>query len=110
MVITLLSDFFHSLGNEASNVHVAVGGDGGDLNDFSGGGNGFGVGREKFEDTVDGGLGTSGKIHGLQPAQNVFTPSEWMARARTVAVGVITRYFVCLLSNILNTAKILGMR
>jgi len=85
-------------------VHIAVGEDGGDLNNFSGGGNGFGVGREEFEDTVDGGLGTSEKIHGLQPAENVFT------RARTVAVGVVTRYFVRLLSNGLNKAKILRMR
>ena len=48
--------------------------------------------REEFEDTVDGSLG------------------EWMARARTVAVVVTTRYFVRLLSNVLNKAKILRMR
>ena len=56
MVITLLSDLFHSLGNEAADVHIAVGEDGGDLNNFSGGGNGFGVRREEFEDMVDGDL------------------------------------------------------
>lgn len=48
--------------------------------------------REEFEDTVDGSSG------------------EWMARARTVAVVVTTRYFVRLLSNVLNKAKILRMR
>ena len=42
--------------------------------------------REEFEDTVDGSLG------------------EWLARARTVAVVVTTRYFVRLLSNVLNKA------
>jgi len=37
---TLLSDLFHSLGNEVSELVVAVGGDGGDLHNFGDGGDG----------------------------------------------------------------------
>ena len=61
----LLSDLFHSLANDVADLDVAVGRDGGGLHDLGGGGNGRGVRREEFEDTVDGGLGTSEKIHGL---------------------------------------------
>jgi len=83
-VITHFSDLFHSLGNE-----VAVSGDCDDLHDSGDGGDGFGVAREEFEDTVDGSLGTSAKIHGLQLAATCFTASDWMAwAAMTVAVVV----------------------
>ena len=81
-----------------------------DLHDFGGSGSGFSVGGEEFEDMVDGSSGTSKKIPGLQPAANLFTPSGWMAQARTRTMGVVTtRYFVRLLSNILGKAKILRM-
>jgi len=57
--------------------------DGGDLHDFGGGGNDFGVRREEFKDMVYGGLGTSAKIHGLQPAATFFTPpNKWDMRGR----------------------------
>jgi len=41
---------------------VAASGDSDDLHNFGGGGDGFGVEREEFEDTVDSSLGTSAKI------------------------------------------------
>ena len=86
-VVILLSDLVHSLSDEVADVDVAARGDGGDLHDF-GSGNGLGVGREDFKDTFDGGLGTSAKIYGLQLEGAFFTPSEYMAQARTVAVVV----------------------
>jgi len=69
------------------------------------------VGGEEFEDAVDGTLGTSEKIPGLlEPAASLFTPSVWTARARTRTTAVVTtRYFVRLLSNVLNKVKILRM-
>jgi len=67
---------FDSRGNEGADVDVGVGRDCGDLHDFGGGGNFFGVGREEFEDTVDGSLGTLLKIHGLQPEVIFVTPSH----------------------------------
>ena len=57
-------------------MDVGVSRDCGDLHDFGGGGNVFGVGREEFEDTADGSLGTSLKIHALQSEVIFFTPSE----------------------------------
>jgi len=78
MVITHLSALSHSLENEAADVQVTVGGDGGDLSDFSGDGSGFGVGREECEDTVDGGLGTSEKISGFATGgKRVHTARRW---------------------------------
>jgi len=62
---TLLSDLFRSQCDKVADVDVTVGGDGGDLHDFGGGGNEISVGREEFKDMVDGGLETSAKIHGL---------------------------------------------
>jgi len=73
---------------------VAASGDGDDLHNFGGGGDGFGVGREEFEDTVDSSLGTSAKIHGLQPAATCFTASEWMARMVAVVVPSPATSFV----------------
>jgi len=59
----------------------------GDLHNFGGGGDVFGVGREEFEGTVDGSLGTSLKIHGLQPEVVFFTSSEWKAPVKRVVVA-----------------------
>jgi hypothetical protein len=53
------------LGDEVADVGVAVGGDGGYLGDFGGGGDGFGVGGEEGDDAVDGGLGASSEVHGV---------------------------------------------
>ena len=47
-------------------MDVGVSRDRGDLHDFGGGGNVVGVRREEFEDTADGSLRTSLKIHALQ--------------------------------------------
>ena len=41
------------------------------MGNFSGGGDSFGVGREKFEEEVDSGLGTSAEIHGVEASSKV---------------------------------------
>jgi hypothetical protein len=64
------------------------------MHDFGGGGDSFGVGRQGFDNTVDGGLGTSVKVHGLQPVTMFFTPSKWIAWAMMVSCGLITCHFV----------------
>jgi hypothetical protein len=90
-------------------VDVGVGRDCGDLHDFGGGGNVFGMGREEFEDTVDGSFGTSLKIHGLQPEVIFVTPSEWKAPVRRVVVVAHHPPLCSSLRNVLNKAKIVRM-
>ena len=90
-------------------MDVGVGRDCGDLHDFGGGGNVFGVGREDFEDTVDGILGTSLKSHGLQPEVIFVTPSEWKASVRRVVVVAHHPPLCSSLRNVLNKAKIVRM-
>jgi len=83
-------------------VAVGVGRDCGDMHDFGGGGNVFGVGGEEFDDTVDGRLGISLKIHGLQPEVIFVTPSEWKAPARRVVVAAHHPPLCSSLRNVLN--------
>lgn len=68
---TLLSDLLYGSGNAVGDVDITVGRDSGDLGNFSGGGDSFGVGAEEFEEAVGSGLGTSAKIHGVATSSKV---------------------------------------
>lgn len=60
---TLLADLLHSLCNEVADMGIAVSRDGGDLGNFGSSGNRLGVLRQELDNTVDGGLGTTTKVH-----------------------------------------------
>ena len=81
-------------------MDVSFSRDCGDLHDFGGGGNAFGVGRDEFEEF--GNLA----IHGLQLEVIFFTPSEWKARVRRVAVVAHHLPLCSSLHDVLNKATI----
>jgi hypothetical protein len=68
---TLLADLLHSLGNDGTNVRVAVGRDGGDLGNLLRGGDDALVGLEDGEDLVDGLLRAAAEVHGVAAGGNV---------------------------------------
>ena len=80
-------------------MDVGVSRECGDLHDFGGGGNVFGVGSEEFDDNS---FGTSLKIHGLQPEVIFVTPSEWKAPVRRVVVVAHHPPLCSSLRNVLN--------
>jgi hypothetical protein len=98
---TLLPNFLHCLRDQITDMRIAISRDSSDLDDLCGGGDGFGMCSKEFDDTVDGGLRSSTEIHWI--AAKFMTPSEYMARARTVGCcRTVTGYFVRLLSDVLN--------
>ncbi|PKS09713.1 hypothetical protein jhhlp_004334 [Lomentospora prolificans] len=68
---TLLADLLHGVGNELTDVLVAVGRDGGDLSNLLAGGDVTLVLLEELDDVVDGGLDTAAEVHRVAAGGNV---------------------------------------
>jgi len=68
---TLLSDLLHCIGNQSTDVLVAVGRDSGDLSDLSAGCDITLVNLEVLDNSLDGGLGSSAEIHWVASGSHV---------------------------------------
>ena len=87
-------------------MSIAIGRDSGDLGDFGGGGDGFSLCREEFDDAVDGCLRASTEVHGVAACSYVFDTFRVDGASEDGSGrGTISSNFVCLLSDVLNETK-----
>ena len=87
-------------------MSIAVSRDSGDLGDFGGGGDGFSLCREEFDDAVDGCLRATTEIHGVAACSYVFDTFRVDGASEDGGGrGTISSNFVRLLSDVLNETK-----
>ena len=85
---------------------VTVGGDGSDLGNLGGGGDGLGVAGEELYDTVNGRLGTTTEVHRVAAGCDVFDTFRVDSAGKDGrGGGTVTSNLVRLLGNILHEAR-----
>jgi len=103
---TLLSDLLHGVGEELSNVCVAVGRDSGDLGDLLAGGDLLLVCAQVLNDSLDCGLGTAPQVHRVASGGDVLDSlGEDGAGKDSGSCGTVTSNLVGLGGNVLEKAS-----
>lgn len=100
---TFLADLLHGVGDQVTNVSIAVGGDGSDLSNLSSGGDILLVVLQVIDNSVDGGLDTAAEVHGVAAGSNVLDGlAEDGAGEDGGGGGTVTSGLVRLAGNILE--------